>query len=127
MLPLKSNNIYPKSDENLKAIVAFYFDQHDNLDASDFLDVIKSYSSLSLNQIEFIAKKISEGYEVIFEKNLNGIKKIENLFKYAIEAIKLQPNEVKGSKNRIRITNEFRDFLSFSDKTTLIVGNLTDL
>ena len=114
MLPLNSNNIYPKSDENLKAIVAYYFDQYDNLDASGFLDVINNYSSLSLNQIEFIAKKISEGYESIFEKNLKGTKKIENLFKYAIEAIRLQPNEDKGSKNRIRITNEFRTFLAIS-------------
>ncbi|HLO55475.1 MAG TPA: hypothetical protein VK169_14370 [Saprospiraceae bacterium] len=115
MLPLKSDNIYPKNDENLKAIAAFYFDQYDNLDSSGFLDVINNYSSLSLNQIEFISKKISEGYERVFESNLKGTKKIENLFKYAIEAIRLQPNEVKGSLNRIRITNEFRDYLATSE------------
>ena len=127
MLPLKSDNIYPKTEENLKAIAAFYFDQYDNLDSSGFLDVLNNYSSLSLNQIEFIAKKISEGFKSVFEPNLKFSKRIENLFRYAIEASTLEPNEFKGSKNRIRITNEFRNFLIITEGKPLIKDNINNL
>ncbi len=111
MLPPKKDNIYPRSIENLNAISRYYLDHLENLDTTDFLNVAESFPALSLNQIEFIAKMISECYNEFFEPNFKGVKKLSNLFLYVIDATAKNPSEVNGSVERRRITEELRDFL----------------
>lgn len=65
-------------------------------------------TSLSLNQIEFIFKKLSEAYIPVFKKHLKGQITISNLIQYAIDA--LSETKMNGSQNRILITNEFKEF-----------------
>ena len=112
MLPPKKNNIYPKTDENLLALFGFYFDKFD-VDHDKILDTVKRKTSLSLNQLEFIFRKLSEAYIPIFKKHLT-IRQIAltNLFMYGFDALESEMISKGGSKNRQLITQEFKDFVN---------------
>lgn len=68
-------------------------------------------TSVELNQIQFICRKVSEGYLHIFRPNLNGIIELKNLLSYSLEALTKDETEWNGSKNRIRILQEFLNFV----------------
>ncbi len=68
-------------------------------------------SSLELNQIEFICRKVNKGYLNIFRPNLKGQIELKNLLSYAVDALTKNRTEWNGSQNRIRITQEFLDFI----------------
>lgn len=68
-------------------------------------------SSLELNQIEFLCRKINEGYHNVFRPNLNGQIGLKNLLSYSVDALTKEKSEWNGSKNRLRITQEFLDFV----------------
>jgi hypothetical protein len=107
MLPNKQNNVYPKSDENVLAAIDFYFASH-NIIRNDVLEKFKE-TSLSMNQIEFVMRKLSEAIEPVFKKNLSTIT-LGNLVQYGIDALVI--GECKaGSQNRKRITREFKTFV----------------
>lgn len=110
MLPKKELNIYPKNDENINALILYYF-KHYDIDLLESLEFLKAKDSTSLNQIEFILRKISEAYTSIFTTNLNGQIKLTNLLSYAFDALTKNEKEWKGSFNRNRITKEFKDFV----------------
>lgn len=110
MLPKTELNIYPKSDENINALISYYFKQYD-IDLLESLEFLKAKDSTSLNQLEFILRKISEAYTSIFITNLNGQIKLTNLLSYAFDALTKNEKEWKGSSNRNRITKEFKDFV----------------
>ena len=110
MLPKKELNIYPKNDENINALISYYF-KHYDIDLLESLEFLKAKDSTSLNQIEFILRKISEAYTSIFTTNLNGQIKLTNLLSYAFDALTKNEKEWKGSFNRNRITKEFKDFV----------------
>lgn len=111
MMPSNEPNIYPKSDENLKALISFYFDIFD-IDKKDALEKLKEKDFLSLNQCEFILRKLSEAYKPVFTKNLNGEIKLTNLIAYGIDALHNEEISRNGSRNRQRITKEFKKFSS---------------
>lgn len=108
MLPKKELNIYPKSDENLKSLISFYLDKYDVKDDNG-VEILKEKKSLSLNQLEFIFRKISEAYVPVFQKHLKGQITVSNLIKYALDA--LTETKINGSRSRILITNEFEEFV----------------
>ena len=108
MLPKKEFNIYPKNDENLQALINFYLDKYDVNDDNG-VEILKEKTSLSLNQLEFIFRKISEAYIPVFKKHLKGQITVSNLIQYAIDA--LTETTINGSQNRILITNEFEKFV----------------
>lgn len=111
MLPKKELNIYPKSEENLNALISFYFEQFE-IDMSESFEFLKTKSSISLNQIEFILRKLNEAYISIFLSNLNGKIKLSNLLSYGFDALTKNEKEWNGSTSRIKITKEFRDFVN---------------
>jgi len=112
MLPHKKLNIYPKTDENLNALFSFYFDEYD-VDHDKILETVKRKTSLSLNQLEFIFRKLSEAYIPIFKKHLT-LRQIAltNLFNYGVDALVSEMISKGGSKNRQLITQEFKDFVN---------------
>lgn len=113
MLPSKEFNIYPKSDENLKALISHYFDKYD-INQEGGIEKLKEKTSLDLNQIEFILRKLAEAYEPIFKKHLNRQIEILNLLEYGFDA--LMETKVNGSNNRARITKEFEEFVILTEK-----------
>jgi len=68
MLPKRKFNIYPRNNENMQALISFYFDDFEIIQ-DRALDELNKHPSLTLNQIEFIFQKLIEAYEPIFEKN----------------------------------------------------------
>ena len=114
MLPKKELNIYPKSEENLNALLSFYFDKFD-IQRGNILEEIKNKSSLSLNQIDFIIRKLSESYKELFEVFLqHGTTTFTTLFNYGIEALTINEEQWLGSQNRLV---KLKDFLKFVQKT----------
>ena len=111
MIPKKKLNIYPKNETNVKALIDHYFAELelDTQSAMEYLIVEKS--SLELNQIEFLCRKINEGFTDVFRPNLNGEIELKNLLSYTVDALTKSKTEWNGSRNRIRITQEFLDFV----------------
>jgi len=105
VLPSTEENIYPKNIENLEAILKYFFPDYEI--QTDFL----LESSLSINQIEFIAKMVSENI-FYFNSNLgiDGLK-IKNLMSYGISALSKEESSWEGSKSRKRIIEGFRDLI----------------
>lgn len=113
MLPSQSKNIYAKNDENLKSLISFYFDKYD-LKQDKAIDFMKEKTSLSLNQFEYILKKLSEAYLPIFKKNLNSEITIANLIQYGFDALTNSP--VSGSSYRKFVIEEFNKFVDETEK-----------
>ncbi len=114
MLPKQELNIYSKSEENLNDLLSFYFDKHD-IQRGNILEEIKNKSSLSLNQVEFIIRKLSESYKEIFETFLKISKNAAPiLFNYGFEALTI--NEVRWNGSQYRLT-KLKAFLNFVQKT----------
>lgn len=116
MLPKKELNIYPKSEENVNALLCFYFNKY-NLDKENSTKTILDYSSLSLNQIEFIVRKLSESFEEIFNPFFkNGRTSIDNLMRYGIEG--LTKNEEDWSFPPTSSARpKIKEFIEFVERT----------
>lgn len=110
MLPRKELNIYPRTQENLQALISYYFDGLE-INQEKALDALNKEPTLTLNQIEFICRKLVEAYEPIFRKRLNGQITLTNLIAYGIDALKNTEPSKSGSKNRQMITKEFKEFV----------------
>ena len=106
-------NIYKKSKKNLKSLISFYLDKYD-IKNDDGIKMLKEKTSLSLNQIEYIVKKLSEAYTPVFRKNLKGQITLTCLLSYGIEV--LTGNEPSGSQARMKIMSEFKEFVIESEK-----------
>lgn len=110
MLPKKELNIYPKTEENLKALISFYFDSYE-LDLSESFDYLNERTLFSLNQIEFILRKLSEAYEPIFSKELKGNIKLVTLLKYGFNTLTKKQEDWNISKPGIEISIKFLKFV----------------
>ena len=107
----KKLNIYPKNDTNIQAIIEYNFAELE-LNTEGVMEyLMNEKSSLELNQIQFICRKVNKGYLNIFRPNLKGQIELKNLLSYAVDALTKNRTEWDGSKNRIRITQDFLDFV----------------
>ncbi|WP_231385513.1 hypothetical protein, partial [Flavobacterium sp. CG_9.10] len=52
-----------------------------------------------------------ECYHSIFRQNLKGQIELKNLLSYSVDALTKKRTEWNGSQNRIRITQEFLDYV----------------
>jgi hypothetical protein len=111
MIPKKELNIYPKNEMNIQTLIKFYFTELE-LGTEGVVNYIMNVkTSLELNQIEFLCRKINEGYPTVFRPNLNGRIELKNLLNYAIDALTIDKSKWNGSQSRKRITQEFKDFV----------------
>ncbi|RZJ92630.1 hypothetical protein [Pedobacter psychrodurus] len=110
VMPNIKENIFPKTNENLQALIKFYFGTY-NVSLGDSFDLLKENVDLTLNQCEFIIKNLSEAFTPIFSKHLKGQISLDNLIAYGIDALINDSQNVNGSKNRQLITKEFKDFV----------------
>ncbi len=116
MLPKKEFNIYPKTQENLNALLLFYFEKYDLTFENTIEDLINK-TSLSLNQIEFIIRKLSESYHTLFKDFLKNSKATSNnLINYGIEALTIDETEWCGSKARLAKTKDFLEYVKKTEK-----------
>lgn len=107
MIPDSTNNIYPRNKENIRAILNFYFQIPDG-----DIGFLFEQKKLAINQIEFIAKQVSDN--LYFLENSVGTSglTISNVMKYGIDAMTELENNWRGSQNRKRITGELKELIS---------------
>ena len=109
MLPKKEFNVFPRSHENVTAILKKYFPLYEQ-EYEKAMDDLENLPSLSLNQIEFMVRKLSEALEIVFKPYLIN-PSLSNLVSYGIEALTPKGNLKGASKARIQITKDFKDFV----------------
>lgn len=106
MLPNKRDNIYPRNKTNILAVINHYFDiQHGDI---QWLFDLKE---VELNQIEFIAKKISENQEYLDSQFKVRGNTVSNYMQYGIDALYFGLNKFKKENERKRITRRLRDLI----------------
>mgnify|MGYP000386208752 CR=1 FL=1 len=117
MLPSKEFNIYSKTNENLQSLINYYFDKYE-LPQENAIEYLQSKTKLSLNQVEFIASKLSASWENIFSEFFNGKTTVANLMKYGIDGLTEEEsnwNIAKTSSGRPKI----KEFINFVKETEI--------
>ena len=118
MLPKKELNIYPKTEENVKALLSFYFDKY-NLKDEDCIFKIMEHKNLSLNQLEFIARKLSESFDEIFKPFFsNGKTSVSNLMKYGIDGLSKKESDW-GFGPTSSARPKIKEFIDFVNRTEI--------
>jgi len=109
MLPQKEKNIYPKSEENLKALISYYFDRYD-IDQEGAVESMLEKTSVSLNQVEYIIRNLAEAYIPVFKKHFPGGITLKVIFSYyGIGAC--NKDKFRGSSKAELILSEYLDYL----------------
>ncbi|WP_370477201.1 hypothetical protein [Tamlana flava] len=105
-LPKKEDNIYPYTKKNVLALLNHYF----KINMGDIQWII-DLKDIELNQLEYIAKKVSE-HQYFLDKQfkLSG-NTVSNYMKYGIDGLYRDFSKFKGSEERTRITKELRDLI----------------
>jgi len=118
VIPKKEENIYPKSKENIRALIDYYF-----LIPDGEIDFLFEQKKLSLNQIEFIANKVSK-YIHFFEMHLDNMgMNVGNLIKYGIAVFSEIESEWEGDDGRKKITYAFKEYVIKNDDDVSYVNN----
>jgi hypothetical protein len=105
-------NIYPRTLENIKAVLLYYFPNEKHSAINDFAATLYDDRKLELNEIEFIAEIINTNQEVfdsLFKKNYINV--LETFFNSAHQALFDEENEWSGSDNRLIILKTIKDQL----------------
>lgn len=107
-LPEKKENIYPKNEENLKALLSFYFD----CDLGNYTEHLNN--EFTLNQLEKIAQITHVHVDFLRDKigTLGG--NASNFLQYGIDAMAKNELEWRGSKNRKQITKDLKEVIRFA-------------
>lgn len=117
ILPKKEFNIYPKTEENIKAVLSYYLDKYLLFEKEEAITFLMENDILSMNQLEFIARKLSESWQQIFENFFNGkTTSFKNLMNYGICGLTLPESKwtySKGSSARPKI----REFIEYVKNT----------
>lgn len=112
MLPPKEKNIYKTSKKNLQSLLSFYFDKYD-ISSKGAVSYIRTKPSLSLNQIQFIVKNLSESYELVFKESFKSTPVTAiNLLQYGFDATGEDKNFISKPSNRSKKTAEFLSYLT---------------
>lgn len=113
-LPKKEFNIYPKTEENINAILSYYLDKYLVFEKVEAISFIMENNILSMNQIEFIARKLSESWHQIFEEFfIRNTTSFKNIMNYGICGLTLPESQwsySKGSSARPKII-EFIEYV----------------
>jgi len=124
VFPNKLSNIYPSSDENIQAVLLFYFkDKWPFIAQSDTYLKLKTWilgeAELSMNQLEFCCRVLKYNFD-FFDgriKNYEAATQIINLLSYTKDAISRKsvldndPTIKWASNNRIKITFDYRVYI----------------
>lgn len=115
MIPSKNENIYPCTEENIAAVLKFYFSGYPSEEIYSSAQIIFKKYDLEMNQIEFVAKTICKYIDFI-EREMIVVRadNLSNIMKYGKEAIYVENDNLNGSKNRKRITRELKRMI-FND------------
>lgn len=106
--PNKTANIYPRSLENIRALLLHFFPDHSHSEVNDFTHELYNNRRLELNEIEFVARQVQKHYDVLQADLRPDQLTLSNAFGYGEDAIYKFP-KLNGSHNRNRITKNLRE------------------
>jgi hypothetical protein len=116
-LPNKEYNIYPKNEENINAVLSYYFDKYLLFEKKEAISFLMENNILSMNQLEFIARKLSESWHQLFENFFREkTTSYKNIMNYGICGLTLPESKWTysiGSSARPKI----REFIEFVKNT----------
>lgn len=99
-------NIYPNNEENVRAILNFYFQIPDGELRSIF-----EQKKLAINQVEYVAKQVSKHlYFIENSVGASGIT-ISNAMQYGIDALTVNEGNWTGSRGRKLITKQLKELI----------------
>lgn len=107
MIPDRNRNIYPNNEENIRAILNFYFQIPDGND----IDILLNQKKFEVNQIEYIAEQVSAHLNYLQNEVGYGGLTITNVMKYGMDAMTEYESKWQGSRNRKRITKELKELI----------------
>jgi hypothetical protein len=106
------NNIYPRSLENITALLNFYFKEHTISEVQEYATLLYNENKMSLDQIEKYSYLISES-QIFFMQHIKEQYRTINLyFKYTQQLLELPENQWTGSKTgTLLILKAYRQYL----------------
>lgn len=114
MLPIQTDNIYPKSEDNLECLLGFYFDKFD-LSSGSAIEFLMTKRSLKLNQIEFIVKVTSLAWTDVLKKHFRPNPDLGNVLRHTTEGLTRDEDQWEfpphGQSKQI-----VREFLQYLEK-----------
>lgn len=123
-LPHKQYNIYPKTRENAYAVLSYYFDDYFLFNKKEGVEFIMQNDTLSMNQIEFVARKLSECWPTLFREifSENTIS-YENIMNIGILALTIPESRWGYSKSN-QIRPIIRKFITYVNTTEVDLNYL---
>lgn len=107
-MDLSKTNIYPLSEENLQALLAYYVPYYPQGNLKRLNKEIKNFK-LTLKELEFSLQKIIPLIPIICER-LNDIPTQANILDYSIETFLIEEgNETEADQYRIGIIETLKD------------------
>ncbi len=114
--PDKSANIYPRSVENVRAVLLHFFPKHAHSEINEFSHKLYDERKLELIEIEDVARQVNKHYDVLQADLREDQLTLSNAFHYGEDALINYP-KFSGSKNRTQITTNLRKRIMSVDKT----------
>ena len=125
MLPKIEFNIYSKSEENINAVLSFYLDKHLLLNKVEAVNYLMNYERLYMNQIEFIARKLSQSWVILFKDFFREkTTSYKNILDYGICALLLPESKWIYGKNSVA-RPKIKEFILFVKNTETDINFLT--
>ena len=106
--PNKAANIYPRSIENIRALLLHFFPKHPHSEINEFAHKLYDERKLELIEIEEVARQLDTHYDVLQAELREDQLTLSNAFHYGEDALINYP-KLNGSKNRNRITGLLRN------------------
>jgi len=107
-MDLSKTNIYPLSEENLQALLAYYVPHYPKGNLERLNNEIKSLK-LTLKELEYSLQKILPLIPIICER-LNNIPTQSNILDYSIETFLIEElNETEADQYRLGIIETLKD------------------
>ncbi len=107
-MDLSKTNIYPLSEENLQALLAYYVPYYPKGNLKRLNNEIRSFK-LTLKELEYSLQKIIPLIPIICER-LNTIPTQANILDYSIETFLIEElNETEADQDRIGIIETLKD------------------
>jgi hypothetical protein len=107
ILPKASENLYPRSRENFKAILAHYFPRVPDEDIEKSIELLMKNKSLSLNQVEFGARFTIENEELLNKAEFSKLPSAR--IHYAVMSIFFSKEQWNTSGANMQRLEHFRE------------------
>lgn len=114
--PDKSANIYPRSIENIRALLLHFFPNHPHSEIDDFALKLYDNRQEELYEIEKICMQVNKNFVVLKNEIRKEMLTVSCAYSYGKEALYIYP-ENRGSAPRLRIIEKLRKSIMNSEVT----------